>query len=104
MAGFQYRALFEDHVIRIAKWIKERFPKVQPIIWDDMMRKWSPEEVINSGLGAHVIPMVWVYTGDVHRDIQSKWWLYSKTFQKVKIRTERIWYLVAHLINTSDIL
>uniref|UniRef100_A0A0A9YMF3 beta-N-acetylhexosaminidase n=2 Tax=Lygus hesperus TaxID=30085 RepID=A0A0A9YMF3_LYGHE len=76
------RALFEDHVIRLAKWLKERYPEVQPIIWDDMMRKWPAEDIINTRLAAHVVPMVWDYTSDV-KYVQRVWWLYAKAFPKI---------------------
>ncbi|KAF6209920.1 hypothetical protein GE061_015674 [Apolygus lucorum] len=76
------RALFEEHVIRLAKWLKERYPDVQPIIWDDMMRKWPAEDIINTRLAAHVVPMVWDYTSDV-KYVQRIWWLYAKAFPKI---------------------
>ncbi|BES96649.1 hexosaminidase (glycosyl hydrolase family 20, catalytic domain) containing [Nesidiocoris tenuis] len=77
------KEIFEDHVIRLAKWIRDRWPHLTPIIWDDMMRNWNPQELADSRLGKHVVPMVWVYTSDVFRIIQSKWWIYSRVFPKI---------------------
>lgn len=57
--------IFLDHVVRIAKYVREKH-NVIPIIWDDMLRNFNPERIRQSGLGRLVEPMVWVYVKDVY--------------------------------------
>ncbi|CAL4060456.1 unnamed protein product [Meganyctiphanes norvegica] len=46
---------------QIALFIKEKFPQLTLIIWDDMMRTISVEQLKKSGIGELVEVMVWQY-------------------------------------------
>lgn len=79
------RQLFVDHVKRVANYAKTTF-KVQPIMWDDMLRSMGTKELEESGLGKHglVEPMVWVYVEDIDHFVEgATWTAYSATFSNM---------------------
>ena len=43
--GLTKQGLFLHHVTGVAKFVNKKFPKVRPIIWDDMMRSISMAEI-----------------------------------------------------------
>ncbi|XP_076067151.1 hexosaminidase D-like [Oratosquilla oratoria] len=45
----------------LARWIKENYPNITIIIWDDMIRTASLDLLKESGIGKLVEPMVWQY-------------------------------------------
>ncbi|KAL8564975.1 hypothetical protein ACOMHN_003351 [Nucella lapillus] len=53
--------IFFSHVKSIARHIKEHYPSVTPIVWDDMFRFTETQVLKESGLGEWVEPMVWHY-------------------------------------------
>jgi hexosaminidase len=74
--------LFLDHVYNVASFIKKKWPDVNVIIWDDQIRQMSLETLRGSGLPKTVEPMVWAYTEDIYKFIQSQTWdKYSQVFR-----------------------
>ncbi|XP_027221516.2 hexosaminidase D isoform X1 [Penaeus vannamei] len=53
--------LFLMWVLRLAKWIKAKYPHLTLIMWDDMMRQIPLERLLSSGIGEVVEPMIWQY-------------------------------------------
>ncbi|XP_005809678.1 hexosaminidase D [Xiphophorus maculatus] len=60
--------LFLRHVTKIAKAIKEAWPDMNIIMWDDMMRDMSHDTLKASGLVGLVQPMLWDYTPNLDVD------------------------------------
>jgi len=75
-------ALFLDHVIHLATYLKQKYPKVQVVMWDDMFREARLEILSASQIGKLVQPMVWMYTPvlNLPADI---WDRYSQIFDAV---------------------
>lgn len=75
-------ALFLDHIVHLATYIRQKYPKVKLIMWDDMFRDASLNVLTASGIGKLVEPMVWKYTPvlDLPKDI---WDRYSSIFDSV---------------------
>lgn len=77
------RDLFIDHVKKVATYVKTQY-HVQPIIWDDMLRAMTSRELQESGLGALVEPMVWVYVENVDHFVDGPIWAsYSANFENL---------------------
>ncbi|XP_057308314.1 hexosaminidase D-like [Hydractinia symbiolongicarpus] len=80
--------LFKHHMIPLFKYsqTKKNFngEKLQPIIWDDMMRKWSVKDL--KEMSKYVTPMVWAYVANLDNyshfpdDI---WKRYSEGFPEI---------------------
>ncbi|XP_028989008.1 hexosaminidase D [Betta splendens] len=66
--GQTVEQLFLSHVTKIAKAIKQQWPHLNIIMWDDMMRGMSPETLKASGLIGLVQPMLWDYTPNLDVD------------------------------------
>ncbi|CAG9773073.1 unnamed protein product [Ceutorhynchus assimilis] len=66
--------LFLKHVQNVAKLVHEKNPKVQVIIWDDMLRHISLQTLQSFKIGDMVEPMVWVYAEDIYRFVQPTIW------------------------------
>jgi len=49
------KELFLNHVLRVARYVRETYG-VRPIIWDDMLRKFYVEELLQSDIGNHTCP------------------------------------------------
>nr|CAD7447511.1 unnamed protein product [Timema bartmani] len=67
-------SLFLAHVTRVATYVRQHYPSVTPIIWDDMLRHLSPQSLEEFRIGELVEPMVWVYAEDVYRFVPSMVW------------------------------
>ncbi|XP_069563587.1 hexosaminidase D [Brachyistius frenatus] len=66
--GCTVEQLFLSHVTKVAKAIKEAWPHMTIIMWDDMMRSMSQDTLKASGLVGLVQPMLWDYTPDLDVD------------------------------------
>ncbi|XP_052427012.1 hexosaminidase D [Carassius gibelio] len=62
LPGRSVHQLFLSHVIKVAKGIRESAPKLNLIMWDDMLRSMTPETIKESGLVGLVQPMLWDYS------------------------------------------
>ncbi|TRZ00228.1 hypothetical protein DNTS_014327 [Danionella cerebrum] len=60
--GRSVHQLFLNHVIKVAKSLRESFPNLKLIIWDDMLRSMTPDTIKESGLVGIVQPMLWDYS------------------------------------------
>uniref|UniRef100_A0A3P8UIM8 beta-N-acetylhexosaminidase n=1 Tax=Cynoglossus semilaevis TaxID=244447 RepID=A0A3P8UIM8_CYNSE len=60
--------LFLNHVTKVAQAVKEAWPHINIIMWDDMMRDMSQDTLKASGLVGLVQPMLWDYTPDLDVD------------------------------------
>ncbi|XP_028844726.1 hexosaminidase D isoform X2 [Denticeps clupeoides] len=69
--GRSVHQLFLGHVVTVAKAVRERFPHLDLIVWDDMLRDLSVETLKGSGLAGLVQPMLWDYQPslDVERTV-----------------------------------
>lgn len=78
------RLLFTEHVARVAQFVRAEFPGIIPLMWDDMLRQWSPMDLADSGLGELVEPVVWVYSEDIaHLLPHYVWYMYGHVFPHV---------------------
>ncbi|KAM4525049.1 hexosaminidase D [Odontesthes bonariensis] len=66
--GRTVEQLFLSHVTTVAKAIKETWPHITIIMWDDMMRDMSQDTLKASGLVGLVQPMLWDYTPNLDVD------------------------------------
>ncbi|KAM9336758.1 hexosaminidase D isoform 1-T2 [Symphorus nematophorus] len=66
--GHTVEQLFLSHVTKLAKAIKEEWPHINIIMWDDMMRGMSEDVLKASGLVGLVQPMLWDYTPNLDVD------------------------------------
>lgn len=66
--------LFLRHVRKVATFIRERWPELRIIVWDDMLRHISQQSLQEYSLGALVEPMIWVYAEDIYRFVQPQVW------------------------------
>lgn len=74
--------LFLSHVKAVAHIIKKKWPELKVVIWDDMMRHISLNDLQDSNIGKSVEPMVWVYAEDIYRFITTQTWdKYSSVFE-----------------------
>ncbi|KAH9423131.1 Hydrolase [Dermatophagoides pteronyssinus] len=76
--------LFLNHVKRIATYVKEKY-NVTSIIWDDMLRQFSPDFVKSYDLAEIGVElMIWTYVDDIYRFIPTQnWMFYAESFQKI---------------------
>ncbi|KAM6897427.1 hexosaminidase D [Xenentodon cancila] len=63
--GRTVEQLFLSHVTKVVKAIKEAWPTMNVIMWDDMMRGMSRDTLRASGLKELVQPMLWDYNPDL---------------------------------------
>ncbi|KAM8837962.1 hexosaminidase D isoform 2-T2 [Spinachia spinachia] len=66
--GHTVEQLFLSHVTKVAQAIKEAWPDMTIIMWDDMMRGMSHDTLKASGLVGLVQPMLWDYTPNLDVD------------------------------------
>ncbi|KAK6174355.1 hypothetical protein SNE40_017650 [Patella caerulea] len=82
--GYKKEDLFFEHVSRVVRYVKEKYPKVTLIIWDDQLRDASSDNIKKFGLGGILEPMIWAYTpnpGD--RFTADMWEKYGQAFNHV---------------------
>ncbi|KAK3558959.1 hypothetical protein QTP86_000081 [Hemibagrus guttatus] len=60
--GHSIDKLFLSHVTKVAKGIKETYPSLSVIMWDDMLRDMTSDTIKDSGLVGLVQPMLWDYS------------------------------------------
>ncbi|OQR77775.1 hexosaminidase D-like [Tropilaelaps mercedesae] len=72
--------LLLGHMAHVAEFVLKEL-KVIPLVWDDMMRNYSPEQLKRYRLHDLVEPMVWTYVKDVYRFIPySNWVTFGEVF------------------------
>ena len=77
--------LYLEHVKRVGSYVSEKSSgNVKSIIWDDMLRAISFEELSQSDIAQYVEPMVWVYVEDIDHFVDGNTWRkYSNLFSNV---------------------
>uniref|UniRef100_A0A034W755 Hexosaminidase D n=2 Tax=Bactrocera dorsalis TaxID=27457 RepID=A0A034W755_BACDO len=76
--------IFLTHVTTISNFVRTRWPQLQVVIWDDMLRDMMLSEMQHAHIGSYVEPMVWVYANDIYRFIQPQLWdMYAKVFPTI---------------------
>lgn len=76
--------LFVSHVRNVANIVRRRWPTLNLVIWDDMLRQIQLIDLQKSQLGALVEPMVWVYAEDIYRFVSMQTWdKYAQVFPTV---------------------
>nr|CAD7454944.1 unnamed protein product [Timema tahoe] len=77
--------LFLSHVVRMAKYIRQKHSGVIPLTWDDEFRDLTETELHESNVAHWVEPVVWKYTPDVAILTSEMWDKYSSVFPAVWI-------------------
>ncbi|XP_032682535.1 hexosaminidase D-like isoform X1 [Odontomachus brunneus] len=82
------RQLFLDHVSTVVRYIKEKYPELTVLMWDDEFREISPQEIIDKGLHLMVEPVVWKYTTDPGSTLTDQLWeSYAAVWKQVWVAT-----------------
>ncbi|KAL2714480.1 hypothetical protein V1478_015665 [Vespula squamosa] len=82
------KQLFLDHVSKVASYIKEKYPQLTVLMWDDEFREISPQEIIDKDLHLMVEPVVWKYTTDPGSTLTDQLWeSYGAVWKSVWVAT-----------------
>ncbi|XP_057682945.1 hexosaminidase D [Corythoichthys intestinalis] len=83
--GRSVEQLFLSHVASVVNYIKEAWPHMTIIVWDDMMRGMSQDTLKASGILGRVQPMLWDYTPnlDVEKTVSLLEKYYSAGMQHI---------------------
>lgn len=80
--------LFLEHVVAVAQYVREAFPSLRVIMWDDMLRTVDTSILLEFNLGRYVEPMVWHYTTAESFQLTPELWdKYSSVFDSVWVAT-----------------
>lgn len=76
-----------DHMSdETCRYIRDKYPTVRPLMWDDELRKMSVQELLASPLGKLVEPVVWKYTPSIDSFLPVDIWdKYATVFGSVWI-------------------
>lgn len=74
------RSLFIDHVTNIAKYVREEYRDIVPLIWDDMLRHIDIS-IIDEKFGSLVNIVVWDYAKEETTLPSWIWYHYNKIFK-----------------------
>ncbi|XP_060521222.1 hexosaminidase D-like [Cylas formicarius] len=76
--------LYLDHIVEVAQYIKDNYPNLKIIIWDDMLRNIDVNVLQDYYVGNLVEPMVWHYNSPETFQLGAALWeKYSNVFAKV---------------------
>ncbi|XP_049817212.1 hexosaminidase D isoform X2 [Aethina tumida] len=76
--------LYLDHVTEVAQYIKDNYPHLKIIIWDDMLRNIDTQVLQDYYLGNLVEPMVWHYNSTDNFQLGGALWeKYGNVFTNV---------------------
>lgn len=82
------KQLFLDHVSKVANYIKEKYPHIAVLMWDDEFREISPQEIIDKDLHLTVEPVIWKYTTDPGSTMTDQLWeSYGAVWSSVWVAT-----------------
>lgn len=82
------RQLFLDHVSSVVKYIKDKYPELTVLMWDDEFREISPQEIIDRGLHLTIEPVVWKYTTDPGTTLTDQLWeSYAAVWKQIWVAT-----------------
>ncbi|XP_063980369.1 hexosaminidase D-like [Diachasmimorpha longicaudata] len=76
--------VYLEHVLAIAQYIKEMYPCLKIIIWDDMLRSTDLQVLNEYYVGKYVEPMIWHYNSRETFSLpQDLWTKYSAVFPNI---------------------
>ncbi|ESP00420.1 hypothetical protein LOTGIDRAFT_140764 [Lottia gigantea] len=76
--------MFFEHVSKNVRYLKQKYPQITPIIWDDEFRHESLEMIKKFGLGNVLEPMIWSYQPNPRKKFSDDIWeKYGKAFKNV---------------------
>lgn len=76
--------LFVSHVKNITSIVHKVRSNLNVVIWDDMIRQSSLNELKNSGLGTLIQPMLWAYGNNLQNHFNNDMWMrYATVFPTV---------------------
>ncbi|XP_064531761.1 hexosaminidase D isoform X1 [Pseudopipra pipra] len=78
------------HIKAVASCVASSYPRVTPIVWDDMLRGMSEQTLADSGVPQLVQPMIWDYAADL--DVEGKVQLIEK-YQRCGF--SKVWFASA---------
>ncbi|EZA46621.1 hexosaminidase D [Ooceraea biroi] len=82
------RQLFLDHVSSVVKYIKDKYPELTVLMWDDEFRDISSQEIIDRGLHLTIEPVVWKYTTDPGTTLTDQLWeSYAAVWKQIWVAT-----------------
>ncbi|XP_014613036.1 PREDICTED: hexosaminidase D-like [Polistes canadensis] len=82
------KQLFLDHVSKVARYIKDKYPWLTVLMWDDEFREISPQEIIDKDLHLMVEPVVWKYTKDPGSTLTDQLWeSYGAVWKSIWVAT-----------------
>lgn len=82
------KQLFLDHVSTVVRYIKEKYPKLTVLMWDDEFRDITPQEIIDRNLHTTVEPVVWKYTTDPGTTLTDQLWeSYAAVWKQIWVAT-----------------
>ncbi|CAK9805981.1 Hexosaminidase D [Anthophora quadrimaculata] len=82
------KQLFLDHVSKVVKYIKNKYPDLTVLMWDDEFREISPQEIMDNGLHYMVEPVIWKYTTDPGATLTDQLWKnYASVWKHVWVAT-----------------
>lgn len=88
MHRWDKKQLFLAHVSRVAKRIKEKYPELTILMWDDEFRDILPQAILDVGLNKLVEPVVWKYTTDLDTTLTDVIWdNYALVWSEIWIAT-----------------
>lgn len=96
--------MFLNHIRKIAKYVKDVYD-VQPIIWDDEVRKAPLNTIRNSGIKDYVEIMVWKYNPGIMVDLRIDLWeKYMESFSGIWIASayKGAWNPDSFITNISE--
>nr|CAH7712483.1 unnamed protein product [Callosobruchus chinensis] len=77
-------ALYLDHISEVAQYVKDNYPTIKIIIWDDMLRNIELNILQEYYIGNLVEPMIWHYnSSDTFQLGGALWEKYSNIFSNV---------------------
>jgi len=75
-----------NFLISFNRYVRDTFPKITPLIWEDHLRTMSAEQIVNCNLPSLVEPVVWNYHPNVAEYISHETWtVYSQVFKNIWI-------------------
>ncbi|XP_067005152.1 hexosaminidase D [Anabrus simplex] len=80
--------LYLDHIIAVVQFIRDNYPSLRIIMWDDMLRNIDSAVLQEYNLGLYVEPMVWHYQSAHSFQLSPDLWdKYSSVFNNIWVAT-----------------
>ncbi|XP_049776034.1 hexosaminidase D-like isoform X1 [Schistocerca cancellata] len=80
--------LFLEHILGVAQFVRDTYPTLRVIMWDDMLRSIDPSVMNEYNLGKFVEPMVWHYLpAEAFQLSADMWERYASVFNTLWVAT-----------------